>query len=128
ASSASGPCSGSPVVTCNLGSLLVDGEAIINIVVTPTAAGQITNSASVSSGESDYDGSNNTASITTQVQPAAATPSMVDPNLTVSTVVSGLAQPISLAFLGVNDFLVLEKATGKVQRMLRDPISNIVTY
>ncbi|HEY6229846.1 MAG TPA: PQQ-dependent sugar dehydrogenase [Pyrinomonadaceae bacterium] len=128
ATSTSGACSGSPVVTCSLGSLAVGGSAIVTIVVTPTASGSIANSASVSASESDYDSSNNTASITTQVQPAAATPSMVDQNLAVGTVVNGLDQPISLAFLGVNDFLVLEKASGKVQRMLRDPLSNIVTY
>jgi uncharacterized repeat protein (TIGR01451 family) len=127
ASSASGVCSGSTLVTCSLGSLPVAGEAIVNIVVIPGAVGQVPNSATVSSSESDYDGSNNTASITTQVQPAAAAPSMVDPNLTVGTVVSGLDQPVSLAFLGVNDFLVLEKATGKVRRLVRDPLTNIVT-
>src|SRR6185503_3990506 len=66
ASSVSGLCSGSPVVTCNLASLPVNNEAIVNIVVTPMAVGQLTNSASVSASESDYDGSNNTASIATQ--------------------------------------------------------------
>jgi aldose sugar dehydrogenase len=44
-------------------------------------------------------------------------PSVVDPNLRVRTVVSGLAQPTTMAFLGANDFLVLEKASGKVQRV-----------
>lgn len=44
-------------------------------------------------------------------------PMMLDPNLTVTTVVSGLNQPTSMAFLGPNDFLVLEKATGKIQHV-----------
>ena len=43
---------------------------------------------------------------------------MLDDNLTVSTVISGLDQPTSMAFIGPNDFLVLEKATGKVKRIV----------
>ncbi len=43
---------------------------------------------------------------------------MVDPNLKVTTVVSGLNQPTSMEFLGLNDFLVLEKPTGKVQHVV----------
>lgn len=45
-------------------------------------------------------------------------PSLVDPNLRVRTVVENLDQPTSMAFIGANDFLVLEKATGKVQRVV----------
>jgi len=47
-----------------------------------------------------------------------STPTMLDPDLAVRTVVSGLNQPTSMAFIGKNDFLVLEKATGKVRRVL----------
>jgi glucose/arabinose dehydrogenase len=43
---------------------------------------------------------------------------MLDDNLTVSTVIAGLDQPTSLAFIGANDFFVLEKATGRVQRVV----------
>ena len=42
---------------------------------------------------------------------------MLDPNLKVTTIVSGLNQPTSMTFLGPNDFLVLEKPTGKVQHV-----------
>jgi glucose/arabinose dehydrogenase len=42
---------------------------------------------------------------------------MLDPNLSVKTVVSGLSQPTSMAFIGNNDFFILEKNTGKVQRV-----------
>src|SRR5687767_7573996 len=35
-------------------------------------------------------------------------PTVVDPNLIVRTVVNGLNQPTTMAFLGTNDFLVLE--------------------
>src|SRR5690606_18942570 len=47
----------------------------------------------------------------------AQTPSLVDPNLQVRTVVEGLQSPTSMAFLGPDDFLVLEKATGRVLRV-----------
>ena len=49
-------------------------------------------------------------------QPPA--PSVVDPNLAVRTAVSGLSQPISMAFIGDGDFLVLEKATGRIKRVV----------
>jgi glucose/arabinose dehydrogenase len=45
-------------------------------------------------------------------------PTVVDPNLEVRTVVTGLNQPITMAFIGANDMLVLEKATGRVQRVI----------
>jgi glucose/arabinose dehydrogenase len=48
----------------------------------------------------------------------AAGPSMVDSNLDVRPVIAGLANPTSMAFLGTNDFLVLEKDTGKVKRVV----------
>jgi glucose/arabinose dehydrogenase len=49
-------------------------------------------------------------------------PSVVDPNLRVRTVVENLDQPTSMAFLGANDFLVLEKATGKVQHVVNETV------
>ena len=44
-------------------------------------------------------------------------PRVVDRNLAVRTVVTGLDTPTSMAFLGAGDFLVLEKSTGKVKRV-----------
>lgn len=44
-------------------------------------------------------------------------PSVVDPRLDIRTAAAGLVTPVSLAFLGVNDMFVLEKNTGKVQRV-----------
>ncbi len=49
-------------------------------------------------------------------------PAMTDPNLHVTTVITGLNQPTSMAFLGSNDFLVLEKASGKVQHVVNGAI------
>jgi glucose/arabinose dehydrogenase len=57
---------------------------------------------------------------------AQAAPSVVDPNLGVRTAASGLDQPISLAFLGPNDMLVLEKASGKVQRVVNGVVQSTV--
>ncbi|MCA1615716.1 MAG: PQQ-dependent sugar dehydrogenase [Acidobacteria bacterium] len=47
----------------------------------------------------------------------ATGPTVLDPGVGVRVVRSGLDQPIALAALGASDFLVLEKATGKVQRV-----------
>jgi glucose/arabinose dehydrogenase len=44
-------------------------------------------------------------------------PQMLHPQLAVRTITSGLITPTSLAFLGPGDFFVLEKNTGKVQRV-----------
>jgi len=56
----------------------------------------------------------------------ARTQTLEDPSLNVSTVVSGLSQPISLAFIGPNDFLVTEKATGQVKRVTNGVVVGVV--
>jgi aldose sugar dehydrogenase len=44
---------------------------------------------------------------------------VLDPNLQVATyVASGLVQPIGIVFIGPNDALVLEKASGQVKRVI----------
>ena len=50
----------------------------------------------------------------------ADVPAMLDPNLQVTTVLnSGITQPIGIVFLGsVNDYLVLEKASGQIKRVI----------
>lgn len=117
ASTTQGSCNGSGPVNCSVGNINVGGNAIVTITVTPSSAAQVVNSATVSANETDSDSSNNSAAATTLIQPAAPSPIMLDDNLTVSTVVTGLDQPTSLAFIGPNDFLVLEKATGRVRRV-----------
>jgi glucose/arabinose dehydrogenase len=57
-------------------------------------------------------------------------PTIYDPNLKVETVFKGLKFPTSMAFLGPNDILVLEKNEGKVQRiingnMLSEPLLDV---
>ena len=45
------------------------------------------------------------------------TPSVVDAKLAVRTVVAGLTQPTTMAFITADEILVLEKSTGKVQHV-----------
>ena len=50
-------------------------------------------------------------------------PTMVmDPNLVVTMAAIGLDQPIGIVFLGPNDFLVLEKASGQIKRVINGEI------
>ncbi|MDP9492526.1 MAG: PQQ-dependent sugar dehydrogenase [Actinomycetota bacterium] len=57
---------------------------------------------------------------------AEAAPSVVDPDLSVRTAASGLDQPISMAFIGRNDMLVLEKASGRVKRVVNGVVHSTV--
>src|ERR1043166_8386973 len=82
ASTTQGNCNGTSTVNCILGTLAVGSSAIVTINVTPSEAGQITNSATVNATESDFDSTNNSSTITTLIQPAAASPTMLDDNLT----------------------------------------------
>jgi uncharacterized repeat protein (TIGR01451 family) len=121
-----GTCSGTTTVTCTLGSMNNGGVVIVTINVTPQAPGQLTNMASVSATELDTDTNNNSAAVQTTVNSATSGPSLFDPNLSVTTVVSGLSQPTSMAFIGNNDFFVLEKNTGKVQRVTNGVVQGAV--
>src|SRR5215218_8134220 len=46
-------------------------------------------------------------------------PAVLDPDLRVRTVVSGLVTPSTMAFLGPNDFLIAEKSPGQVNRVVK---------
>jgi glucose/arabinose dehydrogenase len=48
----------------------------------------------------------------------AQAPEVVDANLGVRSAGSGLIQPVAMAFIGPDDMLVLEKASGRVQRVV----------
>lgn len=56
----------------------------------------------------------------------AQEPELLDPNLEVRTAVSGLSQPISMAFIGKGDMLVLEKASGQVKRVVDREVQGVV--
>ncbi len=119
-----GSCSGTTTVICNLGAIANGSFAIINILVQPQSTGILTNNASVNANENDPDPSDNSVSVQTSIESPSSGPSMTDPNLSVKTVVSGLSQPTSMAFLGNNDFFIFEKNTGKVQRVINGVMQN----
>ena len=122
------PCSGTTTITCNLGTVGVGklaGAAVL-IIVRPQATGVLSNTATVTANEPDPDPSNNTATVETGVEAALSSPVVEDPNLAVRTVVSGLTEPTGMAFLGRNDFLVLEKSTGKVKRVVNGMVRSTV--
>jgi glucose/arabinose dehydrogenase len=56
---------------------------------------------------------------------AFAQPVINDLNLTVSVAVTGLTQPTSMAFIGPDDFLVLQKNDGKVMRVTNGVLNPI---
>jgi glucose/arabinose dehydrogenase len=49
-----------------------------------------------------------------------------DPDLSVSVVASGFSQPVAMAFIGPNDILVTEKATGQVKRVTDGVVRGVV--
>jgi aldose sugar dehydrogenase len=61
-----------------------------------------------------------------RVEAQAPGPTMLTPNLAVRAAVTGLATPTSMAFLGANDLFVLEKETGRVQRVVNGVIHSTV--
>src|SRR5213080_954365 len=127
-----GLCTGATTVICNLGSMSIGAQANVSIVILPQSPdlggpAQLSNIASVTATENDPNPGNNSANLQTTVNPpSAAGPSMLDPNLSVKTVVTGLSQPTTMAFIGANDFLVLEKNTGKVQRVANGAVQSTV--
>ena len=53
-------------------------------------------------------------------------PTMVVPNLAIREVIADLVTPIAMAFIGPNDFLVLEKNTGQVKRVVNGAVQSTV--
>ncbi|HET9907695.1 MAG TPA: PQQ-dependent sugar dehydrogenase, partial [Anaerolineales bacterium] len=63
---------------------------------------------------------------TTFANAQEAGPEMLDPQLGVRTVVSGLNLPTTMAFIGPDEFLVLEKNTGTVQHVMNGAVGQTV--
>ena len=76
-------------VVASLGGLAAGGSATITIVVTPSGAGSLTNTADVTGNEPDPDPSNNSATVTTTINPAPPLPA-VDLAVTKSAPTSGV--------------------------------------
>jgi len=128
ASATQGTCSGTGTITCNIGALDVGRRVAVTIVVKPQAIGSVSNVATVSGNEFDPNPANNSATAVTAVESSCSAPGpcMLDPNLSVNTVVSGLTEPTGIAFLGPDDFLVLEKSTGMVKHVAGGVVQAIV--
>ena len=60
--------------------------------------------------------------LTVLVSAQTPEPTMLHPNLGVRTVVAGLTTPSTMAFIGENDILVLEKNTGRVRRVVNGAV------
>ena len=56
----------------------------------------------------------------------AQEPTVEDPALAVRTVVGGLEAPVGMAFLGPDDLLVVEKATGRVKRVTGGTVAGTI--
>jgi uncharacterized repeat protein (TIGR01451 family) len=125
-SSSQGQCSSSIPVTCALGTLAAGASATITLVVQPHSTGQLPLSVQVRANEDDPVPENNRVTIQTLSEPRANAPRLLVPNLLLRTVASGLNNPTSMAFLGTGDLLVLEKDTGKVQRIRSGRAPNTV--
>ena len=128
ATTTQGTCSGTDPVVCTLGTLTMGGGGVaVTIVVRPQAPGELSNTATVSGNEPDPDPSHDTATaVTLVVEPPSPTPMLTDPKLAVSAVVTGLTEPTGMAFLGPQDFLVLEKSTGRVKRVQDGLVQGVV--
>ena len=57
---------------------------------------------------------------------AQAGPEMLAPNLAVRTTIADLITPITMTFIGPNDFLILEKNTGQVKRVVNGAVQSTV--
>jgi uncharacterized repeat protein (TIGR01451 family) len=67
-----GTCNAASPVVCNLGTIGNGGMATIALVVQPTAAGPLSNTATVTSSTADVDPANNGSTALVTVQPASA--------------------------------------------------------
>ncbi len=126
ASGTQGTCTGTTTVVCTFGNLGRGSSAIASITVVPLSTGQLSNTATVGATETDPSPSDNSTTILTNVNSPSSGPAMLDPNLSVQTLITGLSQPTSLAFIGTNDFFVLEKDTGKVRRVTNGALQSTV--
>ncbi len=57
---------------------------------------------------------------------AVRSQTLLDPDLSVAVVVSGLQVPIAMAFIGPDDILVTEKSSGRVKRVTGGVVTGVV--
>jgi len=62
--------------------------------------------------------------LASRIDQSVGAPSLLDPSLQVNSVIeTGLTRPIAIAFLGPNDFLVAEKASGRIKRVVNGAVA-----
>ncbi|PYS83833.1 MAG: hypothetical protein DMF67_07160 [Acidobacteria bacterium] len=111
---------------CSINNLNAGQSSTVDFTIHPPAPGTINTSANANAQEHDPFPSNNTVNAAVPVNAQSATPSMTVTNLGVRTVVSGLNQPTSMTFIGADDFLILEKPTGRVLRVKNGQVQGAV--
>ncbi|HKG14484.1 MAG TPA: PQQ-dependent sugar dehydrogenase, partial [Pyrinomonadaceae bacterium] len=121
-----GPAGVSLVYACRLPALAPGESRTIDFTVRTALSGILTTTTFVRSSSNDPFPANNTITLALPVAPKADGPSMTVSNLGVRAVVKGLDQPTSMAFVGAGDFLVLEKATGRVLRVKNGAVQGAV--
>ncbi|HVF67728.1 MAG TPA: PQQ-dependent sugar dehydrogenase [Pyrinomonadaceae bacterium] len=121
-----GPAGLGLTYTCRFAALAPGESRTIDFTIRTALAGVLTSETIVHSAAHDPFPSNDKITLALPVAPSAEGPSMTVSNLGVRTVVKGLDQPTSMAFLGAGDFLVLEKASGRVLRVRNGVVQGAV--
>jgi len=100
-STSQGSCSGTATVTCTFGAITNGASITVAISVkTPTSAGTLTNTATVSSATADPVASNNSATVATVVQPlVCASPGRDGAGGTLSGIVNAYYPPVNTGTL-----------------------------
>jgi hypothetical protein len=128
-------------VTCNLGTIASGGSATVTIRVTPTAAGNLSNTASASSSTADPDSANNSDTEATLVnEPPAVTNGCshgfwkthqsdwvgYSPNQTVGSVFSGAGSLASRTLSEALDFKGGSSLDGAKQNLLKQAVASLL--
>src|ERR1043166_7824931 len=112
---------------CAFSNSLRAGEsATADFTIRLPSAGTLNTTTTASAVENDPFPSNNSVTASIPVAAQSNTPSMTVTNLGVRTVVAGLNQPTSMAFIGADDLLVLDKPTGRVLRVKNGVVQGAV--
>ncbi|HEX7316613.1 MAG TPA: CHRD domain-containing protein [Pyrinomonadaceae bacterium] len=116
----------SVVYDCDLSTLATGQGTAVDFIIRTPSTGFLNTTTTVSAAEHDPFPSNNTVQLALRVAAQSSAPSMTVPNLGVRTIVTGLDQPTSMAFIGADDFFVLEKASGRVVRVKNGVVTGVV--
>jgi glucose/arabinose dehydrogenase len=112
-----GPAANGFIYSCRLSDIPAGQSATVDFTVRTSSQGVVQTITTARALENDPFPANNRVVLSLPIAAQTAEPSMTVPGLGVRTVVRGLDQPTSMAFLGADDFFVLEKATGRVVRV-----------